>query len=297
MGDLTERRKALISGATGFIGLHLARKLVSEQWDVHVIVRPRSKIERFGNLKNERTIHLHDGTTEGMISIVKNVKPHVVFHLASLFLAQHQSEDVAALIQSNILFSTQLVEAMAVNGVSRLINTGTSWQHYENGEYNPVCLYAATKQAFEAMLTYYVETSSLSGITLKLSDTYGPRDFRPKLFTLLKNAANKKESLKMSPGEQLIDLVYIDDVVDAYLLAAEQIQNEQGHHQYAVTSGKPIKLKALVNLYTRVTGQSLSIDWGARPYRIREVMVPWNCGATLPGWKPKVSLEQGIQHL
>ena len=69
-------------------------------------------------------------------------------------------------MSSNITFGTQLVEAMVANGCYQFVNTGTSWQHYENDEYNPVNLYAATKQAFEDILRYYVETSALRVITL-----------------------------------------------------------------------------------------------------------------------------------
>jgi nucleoside-diphosphate-sugar epimerase len=100
----------------------------------------------------------------------------------------------------------------------------------------------------------------------------------------------------MSPGEQLIDLVYVDDVVDAFMLAAERLIQEsvEGHECFAVSSGKPIPLKQLVDFYCHVTRRSLSIHWGGRAYRIREVMVPWTTGNPVPGWDPKVTLEEGI---
>ena len=144
-----------------------------------------------------------------MINIVNEANPEIVFHLASLFLAQHTLEDIERLVQSNLLFGVQIAEAITLQGVTKLINTGTSWQHYENEDYNPVCLYAATKQAFEDMLKFYVEASKLKVITLKLFDTYGPDDSRPKLFTLLRKVAQEQTELAMSPGEQLIDLVYM----------------------------------------------------------------------------------------
>lgn len=188
---------------------------------------------------------------------------------------------------------------MTANGIYRLINTGTSWQHYENRDYSPVCLYAATKQAFEAILQYYTETTPLRTITLKLFDTYGPNDLRPKLFTLLRKVATENQPLAMSPGEQLIDMVYIDDVVDAFVIAAERLLAEEGqrHEVYALSSGNPIMLKELVQIYSNVVGKQLPIQWGGRPYRIREVMVPWNSGKCLPRWKPKVSINKGIRSI
>ena len=291
--------RALITGATGFVGSRLAQRLVRQDWEVHVIVRPASKLEQLDGIRDRIKIYEHDGSTEHLENIVAAAKPEIVFHLASLFLAQHHAKDIVPLIHSNLQFGTQLVEAMVKNGVYRLVNTGTSWQHYENQDYSPVCLYAATKQAFEALLQFYLETTPLKVVTLKLFDTYGPNDPRPKLFRLLKATAEQQEPLAMSPGEQLIDLVYIDDVVEAYLVAAERLQAGlvYAHESYAVSSGQPISLKELVRLYEQVIGKELPIQWGGRPYRPREVMVPWNKGDKLPGWEPKVGLIEGIKRM
>lgn len=290
------RRRALVTGATGYIGSNLAKRFVAEGWDVHVIVRPTAKLDALDPILPSITIHRHDGSTSDMIRLVGNVRPDVVFHLASLFLAQHRAEDVEALISSNLLFSTQLAEAMAANQVKHLINTSTSWQHYENAEYNPVNLYAATKQAFEDILAYYIDAHGLRVMTLALFDTYGPDDHRPKLISLLWKTALNQEALAMSPGGQLIDLVHIEDVIDAFLHSADLvIEQHEGHMRYGISSGKPIRLIDLVAAFEEVTGLKLPIAWGSRLYRPREVMVPWTNYMTLPGWEPRVPFAKGIQ--
>ena len=243
----SQKPTALITGATGFVGSHLARRLVQEGWRVHIVSRADSRMpeaEEFVNVTN----HVHDGSTENMVNCVAQAKPDVVFHLASLFLSQHAIKDVNAMIQSNVLFGSQLLEAMKVNEVINLVNTGTSWQHYNNEDYNPVSLYAATKQAFEAILEYYVQACGIKVITLKLFDTYGPDDPRPKLFHLLSKVATSGETLDASGGEQLIDLVHIDDVTEAYLIAAQRLIKcmAQQHECYAVSSGHPMPLRDLV---------------------------------------------------
>lgn len=296
---MAEPRTALVTGATGFIGSNLVQRLLSCGWDVHVIVRPKSDLGALGACVGKLTLWEHDGTTENLISALARSKPDVVFHLASLFLSAHTPKDVTPLIQSNVLFSTQLLEAMSECGVKRFVNTGTSWQHYENHEYSPVNLYAATKQAFEAILQYYVEAKSFNVVTLKLFDTFGPNDSRRKLFRLLDEAARCREPLAMSPGDQLIDLVYIDDVIDAYMVAADRLQLEEhvGHRAFSISSGKPLKLKKLVDIYCDITGAAIAVQWGGRPYRAREVMSTWDRGEILPGWRPRVSLEEGIMRL
>jgi nucleoside-diphosphate-sugar epimerase len=290
-----KQRVALVTGATGFVGSNIVRRLVREGWQVHILCRADSRMPAISEL-SQVTKHIHDGSTESMVRCVEHAKPDVVFHLASLFLSQHATKDIDALIQSNVLFGNQLLEAMKINEVKYIINTGTSWQHYNNEDYNPVCLYAATKQAFEALLEYYIQACGINAITLKLFDTYGPNDPRPKLFHLLNKAAATGEPLGMSAGEQLIDLVYIDDVAEAYLIAAQRLLEGKVtmHETYAVSSGQPLPLKELVQLYADVTKQTVNVNWGARPYRYREVMMPWSRGAELPNWQATTSLADGL---
>jgi nucleoside-diphosphate-sugar epimerase len=290
---------ALITGATGFIGSHLAIALVKEGWDVHAIVRSASSLQPLQGIMNHIRTHVHDGSMDKMLKIIDAVSPSVVFHLASLFLASHRPADIRSLVESNILFGTYLVEAMANCGRAKLINTGTSWQHFENKEYSPVCLYAASKQAFEAILRFYVEAAGLRVITLKLFDTYGPNDKRPKLFSALRKASKNATQLPMSEGKQLIDLVYIDDVVSAFLAAARRHESDQvnGMQTYAVSSGNPISLRELVETYASIVRRPVNIDWGGKPYRPREVMIPWSNGDLLPGWRARVSLEEGIKRM
>lgn len=100
----------------------------------------------------------------------------------------------------------------------------------------------------------------------------------------------------MSPGEQMIDLVHIDDVVRAYLLAAYSLRKQSvGHTHYGVSSGAPISLKELVAVFEEATQISLPVTFGGRPYRAREVMVPWSKYPTVPKWRPQVPIKTGIQ--
>lgn len=290
-----DARVALVTGATGFIGGHLVSRLVRDGWQVHIVSRAASRLPNAQALSHVRN-HVHDGTTEEMIRLVGDAQPSVVFHLASLFLSQHESDDVERLIVSNVLFGNQLLEAMKVHGVSRLINTGTSWQHYKSDEYNPVNLYAATKQAFQDLLAYYIDAGKLKAITLKLCDTYGSNDPRPKLFNLIVQRGVDEPPLELSPGDQYIDIVHVSDVVQAYIVAANRFLTGDvtGHEIYSVTSGKPIKLKDLVEKIQQWLGIKGGAIWGAREYREREVMNPW-VGPTLPGWKPVVDMERVVR--
>jgi nucleoside-diphosphate-sugar epimerase len=294
-------RRAILTGGTGFVGSHLARRLLHEGWEVHLVVRGGFRTALIRDILPRLVLHEHNGTTDGMASIVEESRPDVAFHLASLFLAQHGPADVEPLVRSNILFPLQLVDAMASRGRYLLVNTSTNWEHYEDREYDPVCLYAATKRAFETLLAYYLEISPMRVVTLKLFDTYGPGDPRPKLFKALLESVEKGVPLKMSPGDQCVDLVHVDDVVEAFVLAAGRLLGgkirEGCHERYAVSSGQRIRLRDLVEKFEAALGETVPVEWGGRQYRPREVLVPWTKGVPLPGWVPRVSLEAGLKHV
>jgi len=292
-------RVALVTGATGFVGGRLVRRLLADGWETHAIVRPSSNATILRDVLGSGNVHVHDGTTVGLIDIVRSVHPDIIFHLASVFVAEHSTEDVDPLVQSNILFGMQLLEAMTVAGVSDIVNTGTTWQHYEGREYSPVSLYAATKQAFQDILQFYCEARGLRAVTLELPDTYGPDDKRPKLLSLLDRAARSGETLQMSPGEQLLDMLHVDDVVHGYEVAAGGLLTGKlpPSSEYRLSSGSLQLLKDVVELYRQVTGRTVSVVWGGRSYRAREVMKPVSPAPVLPEWQACISLKNGLAAL
>lgn len=289
----------LITGGTGFIGSRLAKRLISDGYIVHLIVRERSNLEQIRPFLTDLKCHNYDGSIPNLVEIVNTVKPGTVFHLASLFIAEHRTDQVDSLIESNILFGTQLLEGMRQSNIRRFINVGTSWQHYHSEQEHPSCLYAATKLAFQDILKFYTDAYGLRSITLKLFDTYGPGDPRGKLFSLLRNAYLKGQTLAMSGGEQMIDLVYIDDIIEAFKVTEARIHSsdESMYESFGVSSANPLPLRQVVELYNTIIKSNLQIYWGNRPYRIREVMQPWSGNPVLPGWCPKISLAEGMHRL
>lgn len=289
-------RVALLTGATGYIGGRLAVRLLADGWRVHAVVRPSS----VGELPLGVEAHRLDGATSGLTAILTDTSPDIVFHLASLYLADHRPDQVDDLVGSNILFGTQLFEAMTAAGVKRVVNTGSASQHYGTTHYNPVSLYAATKQACADIMRYYHEARGLSAITLKLYDTYGAGDTRRKLVQLIADAAMSGERLELSPGEQVIDLVHVDDVVAAFVLAADRLLiADHAIYDEFFLSGERLGVRALVSLVEETLERRIEAVFGARAYREREVMVPVEPGPVdaLPGWQPQRRLRQSVSSL
>ena len=285
----------LITGATGFIGSHLVRRLVEQGAKVTVVVRPGSITSGLPE-GVERIVH--DGTTTGLVEAVRRVRPAVAFHLAARYVGEHSPDDVVGLVQDNVTFSTQVFEALASAECRGVVNAGTGWQHQTAAPDCPVNLYAATKQAVQAILAFYAGATSLRSVTLKLFDTYGPGDRRPKLFSVLRRASEDGVPLQMSKGEQLVDLVYIDDVVTAFLVAAQRLTSSQAApcESFSIPAARRFTLREVVEMYRAVVPRPPEVVWGGRPYRSREVMVPWS-GEPLPGWRPEVALADGLRSL
>lgn len=289
-------KNIVVTGATGFVGSNLVRFLLKKDFKIYVILRTDSDLANLTDIKEEIEIFRYDNAINNLINFFTVVKPVTVFHLASNFIAEHEHYQIDSLLQSNITFGLHLLEAMKVSGVKQLINTGTSWQHYNNEDYNPVCLYAATKQAFESLIEYYVQAEGFKVITLKLFDTYGERDTRPKLINLLNKFADENTELNMSLGEQFLNLVHIDDVCDAYYLAYEIVQGDSfiGYKKYSIESNESFRLKDIIALFEKITHKKINVIWGGKPYRKREVMSLWKKGVRLPNWKPAINLEDGL---
>lgn len=287
--------KILITGATGFIGSSLVKVLLDKDFEIHTIVREHSDTTIVDKRANT---FKYDGNIESLIKYFTQEKFDGVIHLASLFLASHTDKDISNLIRSNIQLGTELLEVSKSSKTKWFINTGTFWQNYDNEEYNPVNLYSATKKAFEIIAKYYTETSDLIFTTIKLNDTFGKNDTRNKVFNLWQKIAKSEETLEMSAGEQLIDICYIDDVVSAYEILIEHLNGKDAskfkNKEFAVTSEERMTLQKLSKTFEEATNSKLNIAWGVREYREREVMIPWNHGVLVPGWKPKYSLKEAI---
>ena len=289
--------KIVVTGSTGFVAKALIDTLIDNGHEVHAIIRESSNT--YG-INKKTHFFIDNGDTKALINFFDTLKPNGVLHLASLFLAQHQEEEIESLILSNITFGTRLLEASVKTNVQWFINTGTFWQHYENKDYSPVNLYAATKQAFQDIAKFYYETKQINFVTIKLNDTFGEGDTRKKVFNLWKGLSETGEHLGMSPGEQIIDISYIQDIVEAYILMIEHLRNDTIYtyagEVYSVSSSERMPLKELAKVYEKATNTRLNITWGERSYRDREVMFPWDKGKPVPNWKQNIPLTHAIKN-
>ncbi|MEP4379674.1 MAG: NAD(P)-dependent oxidoreductase [Alphaproteobacteria bacterium] len=291
---------ALVTGATGFLGFHLAGRLADAGVAITVITRPSSDPARIAELPDNIKIHTATGDSADLIACLDRAKPDTVFHLAARFLGAHTPDDIAGLIEDNVTFTAQLCEAAVAAKCPALVAAGTGWQNAGSAPGDPTpapnTLYAASKQAADDIIDYYCRQSDLNAVTLKIYDSYGPDDPRRKFLAVLRETATRGEALDATPGDQLLHMVHVDDLVDGFvhagnLLATGEIRGRASH---TLPSGQAVTLRELAELWMSTNDCRVEIDWGRRPHRDGEVMAPWE-GTPLPGWTPRIGLKAGLK--
>jgi nucleoside-diphosphate-sugar epimerase len=261
--------RILVTGATGFIGSYLVFSLLKDGYVVGIVTRDPSNLQKFEAIKNDIII-LGSDNYSVIYSGIKNFIPDVVIHTAAM-VNQQRPEQIVDLINANITFGTHVLESMKENDVTKFINIGTRWQHIGNKRYCPANLYAATKEAFKDILIYY-ETRGIRHKTVELCDTFGSGDTRKKVLDLLINACNNRESVDLSPGEQVLDLSCVGDIC-RFILTGIQSDNFFDNKTVSL-SGTVIKLRDLGKMIEEQYKISGFLKWGAKAYRDHEVMLP-----------------------
>lgn len=280
-------KTCIITGATGYIGSHVLKYLLQKGWNIHIIARPESGYDDVADVLSRIHVFEYDGNIRRLITYFQQANAEVVFHLAAAVITNNQPEQIPVLIQSNIQFYTEVLEAMRHCDTGLFIGTGTYWQNYNSTTYNPVDLYAATKEASEKILQYYVDAHHFRAITLRLFDVYGEDDRRPKLWNLLRDIAGADKSIDVSPGGQYLDLVHISDVCTAYEAAFNLLNSDLSvkNEVYGVSTGELHTLKEIISLFQSVSGKTIRVNFGKRPYKEREVMKPMRGYKILPNWQ------------
>ena len=293
---MTESKRALVTGASGYIGSWIAQTLAGDGWTVAGLTR-RDVVPVEPQPSRVTMYHVgRDYST--VLRAFEQMRPDVVFHLASVSLAMPGPEDVSSMIDANVLLVAQLADAMVATGVKCLVNAGTYWQYAHDGTVRPTTFYAATKQAAEVVLDYHT-TRGIRVVTLVLHDVYGPNDPRPKLIPLLAGLAADASPVDLTAGTQTVDYVHVEDVSRAFVQAADWLLDRGAvrHERFMVRGQRPLALRNVVDLLADVRGVRLPIRWGKRPTRDHDIQEPWLSGAPVPGWTPRITLEEGFRQL
>lgn len=292
--------KVLVAGGAGFIGSTLVDRLLAEGHDVDVVDDLSSgSLANLAEARAARTgrLHIHqvDVRDAGVTQLVERRSPEVVFHLA----AQSDATDDVVDAEVTVVGGLRILEGARRAGARKVVFASTA-EVYGPGEPSdlplreshpqlPVTPHGVAAKAMTDYLASYRERFDLEFTALALTDVYGPRQ-RGGLVAQLASELDAGRQLAPSP-DVTRDLVFVDDVVDAFVRAAER----GGGLLVNVASGVETSLEELVDRL----GARLGVDVVARPGRGRRgpaerLALDRGRARIQLGWEPWTSLDDGL---
>jgi len=293
------RETVLVTGAAGFIGANLARRLCAERGDVHLVVRPHSDLWRLTDV-HEAEVHELDLTDEDAVrALVTSIRPTFVFHTAAHGAYALQS-DLRRMLAVNVHATVNLLEACLEPGFVGFVHTGSSSEYgfkdhppREDEYLAPNSQYAVTKAAATLYCRYLAQSSGLNVTTMRLYSAYGPYEEPTRLIPMLLAKGLLGELPDLVSPETARDYIHVDDVVDACLIAATAGEGRV----FNLGTGLQTTLAEAVTTTRKILSVEAQPRWGSMPGRVWDtatwVSDPSRLASEL-GWKAQLDFESGL---
>ena len=283
-------RRALVTGASGFIGAHLCRRLRRDGTDVYAVSRTTTSSE----LEDLNWMHADLGSVDAVREVLAAAKPSVIFHLASRVSGSRDLDAVLPTFHDNLTTTVNLLTVATEVGCERIVLAG-SLEEQDPGAV-PGSPYAAAKFAASIYARMFDALYGTPVVVARLFMVYGPgqRDLR-KLVPYSTLSLLRREAPQVTSGERPVDWIYIDDVIDGLLAAAET--DGLAGQTVDVGSGELVTVRSVVEHLNRLTGSPVTLEFGRLPDRAMERVRAADVERTVAqmGWRPTVSLEEGLR--
>jgi GDP-4-dehydro-6-deoxy-D-mannose reductase len=299
--------KCLITGSEGFIGSHLADLLVAKGFPVYAMVY--SDTLNIDHLRDRITVLECDLRDRGRVeSIIRDVQADVVFHLAAQSLVTVSWQDPGETLETNVLGTFHLLEAIRTTGLDPVIVVVGSSSVYgphvesdmplgEKGEFRPTSFYAVSKVSEDMLGHLYWQVHGMKVIRVRPFNVTGPRktldacsDFARGIVEV---QTGRREVVEVGNLEAVRDLLDGRDGVEAlWLLAERGVPGEV----YNLCSGKPWRMRDVLENLLTISGNN--VKWRISPEMLRPyddpIYVGENSKLKALGWRPRISLQMTL---
>lgn len=297
-------KRALVTGGSGFVGANLARRLLRDGHEVHLLLRDEHQPWRLQEIMNDcRPIRGDLTIRESVRDAVAAARPDWVFHLAA-YGAYPSQTGFERMVAVNLMGSANLIESCAEAGVEFLANAGSSSEYgyktkaaHEGDLLEPNSHYAITKAAATHYGQHVARSSGLRCVTLRLYSIFGPYEEPTRLIPSLLVHALRGALPPLAAPETARDFVHVDDAVAALILAAGSGATKPGT-VYNVSSGTQTTLADVVGHVRRALDVAAEPVWGSMSRREWDTNV-W-CGDSSAlrrdtGWQPQIAIARGLE--
>lgn len=307
-----KNKNILVTGADGFIGSHLAERLVALGARVTALAQYNS-FNSWGWMDTleeqiKKEIEVYTGDIREYDSISKAIKgKDVVFHLAALIAIPYSYQSPAAYVRTNVEGTLNVMQASLDYGVEKIVHTSTS-EVYGTARYVPIdeehplqgqSPYSASKIGADKIVESFHRSFHLPVATIRPFNTYGPRQSaRAVIPTIISQILAGRQSIKLGALSPTRDFNYVKDTVEGFVRMAEV--DESIGQVINVGTNSEISIGELANKIIELTGKKVKIEWDENRLRPQksEVNRLW-CDNTkakeILHWQPQYTLEEGLR--
>jgi nucleoside-diphosphate-sugar epimerase len=295
---------ALVTGASGFIGAHLVSRLLSEGSRVTVLARSPGALP--AEWRGHVRIIACDDFTAGNLRRLLDEPVETVFHLAA-YGVKPTHRDIDEMLRINVELPAALVR-LCTEWRARMVMAGTFSEYrspsaqtrlLEDSPLEQGKLYGSSKAAGGLMTSAIANSSGAGFRLLRLFKVYGAGEAPHRLLPALVSGLGKRERVAISAGTQVLDFVYIDDVIEAMLRADAHCRDRGGIATWNVATGRAHSVREFAEHVVAAMNADASL-LGFGTIAMRKDDEPWLVGSpdllrAELGWQPSIGLDEGVR--
>ena len=330
MTGLSSFGRYLVTGAAGFVGYHVAERLLSQGKEVlgidnvngyYDVGLKRARLERLAPHEKFRFLEADLAGRDVVAAAFADYRPEVVVHLAAQAGVRYSLQNPHAYVDSNLVGFVNILEGCRHNGVQHLVYASSSSVYGANSKIpfsvshnvdHPVSLYAATKKSNELMAHTYSHLYRLPTTGLRFFTVYGPWGRPDMAYFLFTKAILAGRPIDVfNNGTMRRDFTYIDDVVEGVLRTAEHVAtpdpawnsaepdpgtSSAPYRVYNIGNNQPVELLRMIQILERALGvEAVKNFLPMQPGDVPATFADVDALVADVGFKPGTPLDVGVK--